>query len=207
MSEEFRDFDPIAVNEEVRTVNEEATDNVMKRLEFLTGSQYHEVQGLFKDILTEEIILFREKIRENLYGFDSHKGIRDVIDYVTERYLVSFDEIQSKSRKRGIAEPRQIIHWMLRNHVVFNRMSLAAVGELVGSRDHATVLHSVKEVNNWLATDRTFRERLMVMCNELGARTKWIPERKELLVTGYIKRKEDEKVSDTKERQEEYAEV
>lgn len=191
------------IEEELRTVNEDATDSIMKRLDFLSGSQYRAIQGLLKDILSEEIVLFREKIRESLYGFDSQKGIRDVIDYVTERYLVSFDEVHSKTRKREVSEPRQIIHWMLRNHVVFNRLSLSAVGELVGSRDHATVLHSVREVNNWLATDRVFRERLMVMCNELGARTKWLPEKKQLLITGYIK--QNETIPTTQERQEEHA--
>jgi len=191
------------MNEE-RTLNEEATDEIIDRLSFLKGKQYQDVQGLVKDILTEEIDKFREKVRETLYGFDSKIGVRAVIDYVTERYMVSFDEVQSSSRKQNIAEPRQIIHWMLRNRVCYNRLSLNAVGELVGSRDHATVLHSVKAINNWLATDREFRERLMVMCNELGARTKWFPERKELVITGYLK-KDNETIPTEKTEQEEHA--
>jgi len=208
MSEEFREFDPIAVNEEYRTTNETTMDIINARLGFrMSQTQYKETQGLLKDILTEEIDRFREEVRKSLYGFESNVGIRNIIDYVSERYMVSFDDLQSKSRKQEIVEPRQVIHWMVRNHVCFNRLSLDAVGEMVGGRDHSTVLHSVKQINNWIATDRMFRERIMVMCNELGAKTMWLPEKKELLVTGYFKIKEDEKVSDTKERQAEHVEV
>ena len=175
------------IEEQIRTVEETASSRLAEKLR-PNKTQYTNIQALVRDVLTEEINLFREKVRESLYGFDSQKGIRDVIDYVTLHYMVSFDEIQSQSRKQHLAEPRQIIHWMLRNHVVFNRLSLKAVGELVGARDHATVLHSVKAINNFIATDHSFRERIMVMCNELGARVTWYQDRKELIVTGYLKR-------------------
>jgi hypothetical protein len=205
---EFRDFEPVQINEEYRTVNETTMDIINSRLGFkMSRSQYEETQGLLKDILTEEIDKFREDVRKSLYGFESNVGIRHIIDYVSERYMVSFDDLQSKSRKQEIVEPRQVIHWMVRNHVCFNRLSLDAVGEMVGGRDHSTVLHSCKQINNWIATDRVFRERLMVMCNELGARTMWIPEKEELLVTGYYKRKQDETVSAEKTEQKELSEV
>ena len=188
------------------TIVEETSMHILDKLrDGKNEIQRHQMQALLNDILTEEIEKFREEVRETLYGFDSKVGVRAVIDYVIERYMISFDDLQSKSRKRHLVEPRQVVHWMLRNHVCYNRLSLSAVGELIGGRDHATVLHSCKAINNWVATDSTFRERLMVMCNELGARTKWIPEKKQLMVTGYLKIKTNETLPTEKTEQEDFA--
>ena len=108
--------------------------------------------------------------------------------------MITPEAMQAKNRKRNVIECRQVIHWMLKNNVTFNTMSLEAIGNIVGGKDHATVLHSVKQINNLIQTERPFRERLMIMCNELGARTTWLPSDGKLLITGYLKNKENEEI-------------
>ena len=192
--------------EDNQTMNDTKAIDIVERLKVGKDTfQYNEIQALLKDILTEEINDFRNKIREILYGFDSKIGVRAVIDYVIERYRITFDELQGKSRKRHIVEARQICHWMVRNRICYNQLSLSAIGEVIGGRDHATVLHSTRNINNLVAVDRIFRERLMIMCNELGARVAWMPVEKELLITGYMKSPKDEIVSTEKEGQAEHA--
>lgn len=195
------------MNEEERelTLNEVTANTIYDRLELGDGRLKNKLRSMVGDILTEEIDKYRAVIRESIYGFESNIGINAVIEFVCERSLVCYEDLQSKTRKREIVEARQICHWMIKNKVCYNRMSLDAIGQMIGGRDHATVLHSVKQVDNLIETDRGFREMLMVMCNELGARTMWIEDKKELKVTGYMKNKNNEKVSIEETEQAEHA--
>ena len=177
------------------TLNEITANTIYDRLELKDSVLKNKLRSMVKDILTEEIDNYRAVIRESIYGFESNIGINAVIEFVCERSLVCYEDLQSKTRKREIVEARQICHWMIKNKVCYNRLSLDAIGQMIGGRDHATVLHSVKQVDNLIETDKRFREMLMVMCNELGARTMWIEENKELKVTGYMKTKQDEKAT------------
>ena len=176
------------------TLGEKASNSIYQRLDLKDGVLKNKLKSMLVDILEEEIDAYRAEIRNSIYGFESNIGINGVIEFVCERYLISFDDLQSKSRKREIMEARQVCHWMIKNRVCYNNLSLSAIGSIIGGKDHATVMHSVKAINNFIETDRTFRERLMVICNELGARTVWMESDGKLLITGYMKSKQDEKV-------------
>lgn len=57
-------------------------------------------------------------------------------------------DIMSRSRKKNIKDARQMIHYLLRENT---DMPLAVIGQHVGDRDHATVLHSHRNVGDLLA--------------------------------------------------------
>jgi len=40
------------------------------------------------------------------------------------------------------------------------KSSLASIGSQIGNKDHATVLHACKTVNNLIDTDRTFKSQI-----------------------------------------------
>lgn len=60
----------------------------------------------------------------------------------------------SKTRKREIVQARQIAMYLSRN---LTKTSLASIGEQIGGKDHATVLHACKTVEDLMDTDRSFR--------------------------------------------------
>ena len=62
--------------------------------------------------------------------------------------------LQSKTRKRHIVQARQLAMYFAKR---LTKASLASIGSQIGSRDHATVLHACKTVNNLTETDRQFR--------------------------------------------------
>ncbi|MBO5195254.1 MAG: chromosomal replication initiator protein DnaA, partial [Bacteroidales bacterium] len=62
----------------------------------------------------------------------------------------------SKSRKRQIAQARQIAMYMSRNHI--NNISLATIGAETGGKNHATVLHACSTVADLMSTDRVFKQ-------------------------------------------------
>jgi len=81
------------------------------------------------------------------------------IDYiqkiVSDYFQMDVETLQSKTRKRHIVQARQLAMFFAKK---FTKASLASIGSQIGKRDHATVLHACKTVNNLSATDKQFKK-------------------------------------------------
>jgi chromosomal replication initiator protein len=79
----------------------------------------------------------------------------DYIQKVVSKYFeMDVTTLQSKTRKRHIVQARQLAMFFAKR---LTKASLASIGSQIGSRDHATVLHACKTVNNLSETDRQFK--------------------------------------------------
>jgi len=80
------------------------------------------------------------------------------IDYiqkiVSDYFQLDLDILQSKTRKRHVVQARQLAMFFAKK---YTKASLANIGSQIGNRDHATVLHACKTVDNLAATDKQFR--------------------------------------------------
>ena len=80
------------------------------------------------------------------------------IDYiqkvVSDYFEMDIETLCSKSRKRNIVQARQIAMFFAKK---YTKSSLANIGSQIGNRDHATVLHACKTVDNLLETDKEFK--------------------------------------------------
>ena len=80
------------------------------------------------------------------------------IDYIQKvvcnYYNIGLDMLQSKTRKREIVQARQVAMFFSKT---LTKSSLATIGSQIGGKDHATVLHACKTVNNLIETDKRFR--------------------------------------------------
>ncbi|MGF1559443.1 MAG: chromosomal replication initiator protein DnaA [Flavobacteriaceae bacterium] len=81
------------------------------------------------------------------------------IDYiqkvVSDYFEMDVATLQSKTRKRHIVQARQLAMFFAKK---FTKASLASIGSQIGKRDHATVLHACKTVDNLSETDKQFRK-------------------------------------------------
>ena len=68
---------------------------------------------------------------------------------------MDLDILQSKTRKRHIVQARQLAMFFAKK---YTKASLANIGSQIGDRDHATVLHACKTVDNLVATDKQFKK-------------------------------------------------
>ncbi len=64
--------------------------------------------------------------------------------------------ICAKIRRREVVESRQLCHRLAKH---FTNASLTDIGKRIGSKDHATILHSIKTINNLRDSDRKFSAR------------------------------------------------
>jgi chromosomal replication initiator protein len=81
------------------------------------------------------------------------------IDYiqkvVSDYFQLDLDLLQSKTRKRHVVQARQLAMFFAKK---FTKASLANIGSQIGDRDHATVLHACKTVDNLVSTDKQFKK-------------------------------------------------
>ena len=81
--------------------------------------------------------------------------VSKISSVVCDYFKISPEQMASKSRKREVAQARQIAMYLSRT---LTNTSLSYIGSQIGGRDHATVLHSYNTVNDLLDTDRTFKK-------------------------------------------------
>jgi len=74
---------------------------------------------------------------------------------VSDYFQMDVTTLQSKTRKRYIVQARQLAMFFSKK---FTKASLASIGSIIGQRDHATVLHACKTVDNLAFTDKQFRK-------------------------------------------------
>ncbi len=91
------------------------------------------------------------------------------IDYiqkvVSDYFEMDVATLQSKTRKRHIVQARQLAMFFAKK---FTKASLASIGSQIGKRDHATVLHACKTVDNLAETDKQFRKYIDDLTKKLS---------------------------------------
>ena len=87
-------------------------------------------------------------------------SIEDIIKAVTEYYGVEPASIHTRSRKREVVLVRQVAMYLAKKYL---DLSTSKIGQYIGKRDHATVLHACKTIANLAETDKQFRNELNQM--------------------------------------------
>jgi len=91
------------------------------------------------------------------------------IDYiqkvVSDYFQMDISTLQSKTRKRHIVQARQLAMFFAKK---FTKASLASIGSQIGKRDHATVLHACKTVDNLAETDKQFKKYIDDLTKKLS---------------------------------------
>jgi chromosomal replication initiator protein len=83
--------------------------------------------------------------------------LQRIIETVTAYFGVKLSDLQSKRRHKSITEPRQVCMWLARKRT---RFSLQEIGGYFGGRDHTTVMHSIRTVDDRIEQDPVFAHQL-----------------------------------------------
>lgn len=79
----------------------------------------------------------------------------DVVAAVSKYYSVGKRVLLGPSRSRPIARPRQVLMYILRTQLT---LPLQEVGNIVGGRDHTTVMHAVNKISHLTTQDVQIRQ-------------------------------------------------
>jgi len=137
-------------DEVVDFIAEQVTDNVRDLEGVLVSLLAHStLADMPIDVTLAEKIISR--IVNITRKVNTVEKIRDV---VCEYFSLSVDAISTKSRKREVVQARQIAMYLSKQ---LTKSSLSTIGNTIGQRDHATVLHACKIVNDLMDCDKSFR--------------------------------------------------
>ncbi len=83
------------------------------------------------------------------------QSVVDVVkSIVADHYNMKAWNLDVNDRARVIVQARQMAHYFSKQH---SKYSLTEIGRQIGNKDHATVLHSIKTINNLQEVDANIR--------------------------------------------------
>jgi chromosomal replication initiator protein len=145
-------------------ISEEILNHVARTV---TGSG-RELEGAFNQLLFRQsfepqITIDRiDEILGHIYRTGEPKRVRieDIQRIVARHYNVSKTELLSNRRTRTIVKPRQVAMYLSK---VMTPRSLPEIGRRFGGRDHTTVLHAVRKIEDLSGNDNTLAQELELL--------------------------------------------
>lgn len=142
------------------------SDDVLEYLAEHVKTNFRELEGALISVIAnatfaheEASVALAKRITDMIVDDTTEEiTIEKVQKIVCEYFNITVDDLMSTSRKRQIVQARQIAMYLSRNHT---NSSLNTIGEHIGGKDHATVLHACTTVADLISTDRLFKQYVM----------------------------------------------
>ena len=139
-------------------INDEVIEFVAKNI----NTNVRELEGAIVSLIAQSsfnkvdisIELAKDVINKFVKNNKKEVSIEYIQKVVSDYFQMDIQTLQSKTRKRHIVQARQIAMYFAKK---YTKASLASIGSQIGRRDHATVLHACKTVDNLSFTDKQFR--------------------------------------------------
>ncbi|HJE50585.1 MAG TPA: chromosomal replication initiator protein DnaA [Tessaracoccus flavescens] len=113
----------------------------------------------------EMTLALTEEVLNDLMPDDSSPvDAQTIMDAAARYFDISLDELTSASRVAHIAQARQVAMYLCRE---LTELSLPKIGAKFGGRDHSTVLHAVRKINERMGVDRTVFNQVTELTNQI----------------------------------------
>jgi chromosomal replication initiator protein len=140
----------------------EMPTDVIEYLAYSITTNIRELEGALISILAQSSLnkkaITLELAKKMIDKFIKNTSREISIDFiqkiVCDYFGLPLESIGSKTRKREIVQARQLAMYFSKK---LTKASLATIGLHCGNKDHATVLHACRTVNNLMDTDKQFR--------------------------------------------------
>lgn len=137
-----------------------------KVLEFLAHkitSNVRELEGALNRVVAHATLVGRDisletaqdVLHDLLRANDRRVTIEEIQKRVAEHFNIRISDMSSARRARAVARPRQVAMYLAKQ---LTSRSLPEIGRKFGGRDHTTVMHAVKKVEELRAGDSSFSE-------------------------------------------------
>ena len=137
-----------------------------KVIEFLAHkitSNVRELEGALirlvahADLVGRDITIdtVQEVLHDLIRANDRKVTIEEIQKRVAEHYNIRLADMHSPRRARAVARPRQVAMYLAKQ---LTSRSLPEIGRKFGGRDHTTVMHAVRKIEELRATDNSLAE-------------------------------------------------
>jgi chromosomal replication initiator protein len=139
------------------------SQKVMEFLAHKITSNVRELEGALNRIIADVQLIGREVtletaqelLRDLLRSCERKVTIDEIQRRVAEHFNIRLSEMTSERRARAVARPRQIAMYLAKQ---LTTRSLPEIGRKFGGRDHTTVMHAVRKIEELTLSDRALAE-------------------------------------------------
>ena len=129
------------------------------------SSSVRELEGVIHSLLAYSVVYNKDVDLDFAQSIIQHTpktivkevSLDKIVEEVSNIYNISQEDIYGKSRKAEIVQARQLSIYLAQLHT---QLSVSKIGLLIGNKNHATVLHSIKAIKNRLKTDKALKEQI-----------------------------------------------
>ncbi|WP_025264162.1 chromosomal replication initiator protein DnaA [Wolbachia endosymbiont of Onchocerca volvulus] len=148
----------------VEQMNIYVPDDVLEFLAKNIKSNIRELEGALNKVVHTSLIgrsITVESASETLADLlrSNHKPITiaEIQKKIAEFFNIKVADMHSNRRLRALVRPRQVAMYFAKK---FTQKSFPDIGRSFGGRDHATVIHAVKQIENFIRTDSNFADEI-----------------------------------------------
>lgn len=143
-------------------------DSVLEFLALKVTSNIRELEGALNrivahsDVSRQEITLesTQEVLQDLLRAHDRKITIDEIQRKVAEHYNLRLTDMHSSRRARNVARPRQVAMYLAK---LLTARSLPEIGRKFGGRDHTTVMHAIRKVEQLITEDAQIAQDVEVV--------------------------------------------
>ena len=152
-------------------------EDVIQFIAETANGSVRDLEGVINSLLAYSVVYnsnidmrLAERIIKRAVKVDNKPlTIDDILDKVCNHYGVSQQSIFSRSRKRDYVLVRQISMYLAQK---YTKMPASRIGQLIGGRDHSTVIHSCSAIEQRLKIDKAFSSEVSSIENSFKLRDK-----------------------------------
>ncbi len=149
-------------------------NDVIEFLAHKITSNVRELEGALNKIRARAMLIggpitleaTREALKDLLRANERLLTVDEIQRQVAEHFNTRISDMKSSKRLRSVARPRQVAMYMCKN---FTSKSWAAIGEEFGGRDHSTVMHACKKIEELKISDPDLNEDIHILERILSA--------------------------------------
>jgi len=131
-------------------------------------SNVRELEGALKKVLAYarfhgrdiSLDLAKEALKDIIGAHNRQITLELIQKTVSDYYKIKVADMFSQKRTRAIARPRQVAMWLARD---LTHHSLPEIGDAFGGRDHTTVLHACRTINDLRIKEHQLNHDLLVL--------------------------------------------
>jgi chromosomal replication initiator protein len=131
-------------------------------------SNVRELEGALKRVLayakftgtTLSLVSAKEALKDLLAIQNRQISVQNIQQTVADYYKIKVAEMYSKKRNRAVARPRQVAMALAKE---LTQLSLPDIGDAFGGRDHTTVLHACRKVDELKESDGNIHRDLTTL--------------------------------------------
>ena len=140
-------------------------EDVIQFIAETANGSVRDLEGVVNSLMAYSIVYnsnidmkLADRVIKRAVKIDDHPlTIDDILEKVCHHYGVTQQQVFSKSRKRDYVQVRQVSMYLAQK---YTKMPAGRIGQLIGKRDHSTVIHSCNTIEKRLKIDKAFSAEL-----------------------------------------------